>query len=151
MNKLAIAATLLAAGLSTPAPATVGEAHVEVRGGYLWGNGADEATAGIAGGYDINLGDTAFVGAEVAGDKVLRNGTRVQFSSGGRAGTNVGTNGKLFATAGYTFGDIDDPYVGAGYQHKFGQNVYGKVEYRHQFISNFGDYNTATAGVGFAF
>lgn len=151
MNKFAIAAALLAAGLSTPALAADGETHVDVRGGYLWGNGADEATAGIAGGYDLNLGSTAFAGAEIAGDKVLRNGTNVQFSAGGRAGAHVGTNGKLYATAGYTFGDIDDPYVGAGYQHKLGQNVYAKVEYRHQFVQNFGDYNTATAGVGFAF
>ena len=90
-------------------------------------------------------------GAEVAGDKVLVDGADVQFSAGGRVGAKIGSNGKLFATAGYTFSDIDDPYVGAGYQHKFGSNVYGKVEYRHQFIGNFGEFDTITAGVGFAF
>lgn len=151
MNKFAIAAALLAAGLSTPALAADGETHVEVHGGYIWGNGTDEATAGIAGGYDLNLGDKAFAGVEIAGDKVLQNGANVQFSAGGRAGGRIGTNGKLYANAGYTFGDIDDPYIGAGYQHKFGQNVYGKVEYRHQFINNFGDFNTVTAGIGLAF
>ncbi len=151
MNKFAIAAALLAAGLSTPALAAEGETHVEVRGGYIWGNGIDEATAGIAGGYDLNLGDKAFAGAEIAGDKVLQDGANVQFSAGGRAGARIGANGKLYANAGYTFGDIDDPYIGAGYQHKFGQNVYGKVEYRHQFINNFGDFNTVAAGIGIAF
>ena len=54
-------------------------------------------------------------------------------------------------TGGYTFGQIDDPYVGAGYQHKLTQNVYAKGEYRHQFIDNFGDFDTFVVGVGFAF
>ena len=74
-----------------------------------------------------------------------------KFSAGARAGAKIGANGKLYATGGYTFGDIDDPYVGAGYQHKLGQNLYAKAEYRHQFIENFGDFDTFVAGVGFAF
>ena len=78
-------------------------------------------------------------------------GAKVQFSSGARLGANLGTNGKLYATGGYTFGQIDDPYVGAGYQHKLTQNVYGKVEYRHQFINNFDDTDAFAVGVGFAF
>lgn len=152
MKKFAVAAALLTAVVATPAlAADGGEARVEVRGGYIWGNGLDEATAGIAAGYDFDLGDKAFAGAEVAGDKVLQNGANVQFSAGGRIGAKVGTAGKLYATGGYTFSDIDDPYIGAGYQHKFGSNVYGKIEYRHQFIGNFGDFDTVAAGVGFAF
>ena len=152
MKKFAVAAALLTAVVATPAlAADGGEARVEVRGGYIWGNGLDEATAGIAAGYDFDLGDKAFAGAEVAGDKVLQNGANVQFSAGGRVGAKVGTAGKLYATGGYTFSDIDDPYVGAGYQHKLGQNLYAKAEYRHQFINNFGDFDTFVAGVGFAF
>ncbi|KQZ60677.1 hypothetical protein ASD67_15290 [Sphingopyxis sp. Root1497] len=152
MKKFAVAAALLSAVVATPSfAAEGGEGHVEVRGGLITGNGIDEGTLGLAAGYDFDLGSTAFVGAEVAGDKVLVDGADVQFSAGGRIGAKLGTSGKLYATGGYTFSDIDDPYVGAGYQHKFGSNVYGKVEYRHQFVSNFGDFDSFVAGVGFAF
>lgn len=152
MKKFAVAAALLSAVVATPAlAADGGEARVEVRGGYVTGSGLDDATLGVAGGYDLNLGEKTFIGAEIAGDKVLKGGYDVQFSAGGRLGANVGTNGKLYANAGYTFGQIDDPYVGAGYQHKLGQNIYGKVEYRHQFINNFSDFDTFGVGVGFAF
>ena len=152
MKKFAVAAALLSAVVATPAlAADGGEARVEVRGGYVTGSGLDDATLGVAGGYDFDLGSTAFGGAEIAGDKVLIDGAKVQFSAGGRAGAKIGANGKLYATGGYTFGDIDDPYVGAGYQHKLGQNIYAKGEYRHQFINNFGDFDTFVAGVGFAF
>lgn len=151
MKKFAVAAALLSAAIATPAMAAEGgEARVEMRGGYVTGSGFDDATLGVAGGYDFNLGNM-FVGAEVAGDKVLVDGAKVQFSAGGRAGANVSDAGKLFVAAGYTFGQIDDPYLGAGYQHKLGANTYAKAEYRHQFINNFKDYDAVTVGVGFAF
>lgn len=152
MKKFAVAAALLSAAVSVPAMAAEGgEARVEVRGGYVTGSGLDDATLGVAAGYDFDLGSTAFAGAEVAGDKVLKDGFDVQFSAGGRLGAKLGDAGKLYATGGYTFSDIDDPYVGAGYQHKFGTNLYGKVEYRHQFIGNFSDFDSFAAGIGFAF
>jgi outer membrane protein W len=152
MKKFAVAAALLTAIVATPAMAAEGgEGRVEVRGGLITGNGIDEGTLGLAAGYDFDLGSAAFVGAEVAGDKVLVDGADVQFSAGGRVGAKVGANGKAYITGGYTFSDIDDPYVGAGYQHKLGQNLYAKAEYRHQFISNFGDFDTFAVGVGFAF
>lgn len=152
MKKFAVAAALLSAIVATPAlAADGGEAHVEVRGGYVTGSGLDDATLGAAAGYDFNLGDKAFVGAEVAGDKVLIDGADVQFSAGGRLGAKVGSAGKAYINGGYTFSDIDDPYIGAGYQHKLSQNVYGKIEYRHQFIGNFSDFDTFGVGVGLAF
>ena len=152
MKKFAVAAALLTAIVATPAlAAPAGEGRVEVRGGLITGNGIDEGTLGLAAGYDFDLGSAAFVGAEVAGDKVLIDGAKVQFSSGARLGAKVGANGKAYVNGGYTFGQIDDPYVGAGYQHKLGQNLYAKAEYRHQFIENFGDFDTFVAGVGFAF
>ena len=152
MKKFAVAAALLSAAIASPAMAAPeGEARVEVRGGYITGSGYDDATLGVAGGYDFNLG-SAFVGAEIAGDKVLASDEKVQFSAGGRLGANVSDAGKLYATAGYTFGQIDDPYVGAGYQHKLGANSYAKAEYRHQFIgNNVNDYDVFTVGLGFAF
>ncbi|MBD3734395.1 MAG: outer membrane beta-barrel protein [Sphingopyxis sp.] len=152
MKKFAVAAALLSAVVATPAlAADGGEARVEVRGGYISGNGLDDATIGAAAGYDLDLGDKAFLGAEVAGDKVLKDGFDVQFSAGGRLGAKVGTAGKAYVTGGYTFSDIDDPYVGAGYQHKLGQNLYAKAEYRHQFIGNFGDFDSVAVGLGLAF
>src|SRR3546814_15812393 len=66
------------------------------------GNGADEGTAGLAAGYDFDLGSSTFAGAEIAGDKVLVDGANVQFSAGGRGGAKIGANGKLYATGGYT-------------------------------------------------
>lgn len=151
MKKFAVAAALLSAAVATPALAADGEARVEVRGGYITGSGLDDATLGVAGGYDVKLGEKLFGGVEIAGDKVLIDGAKVQFSSGARLGANVGANGKLYANAGYTFGQIDDPYVGAGYQHKLGQNLYAKAEYRHQFIGGFQDTDTFGVGLGFAF
>ncbi len=149
MKKFAVAAALLSAALASPALANEGRA--EVRGGYVTGSGLDDATIGAAVGYDFDLGATTFVGAEAAVDKVLIDGADAQLSAGGRIGAKLGTGGKLYATGGYTFTDIEDPYVGAGYQHQLGQNLYGKVEYRHQFVENFGDFDTFAVGVGVAF
>ena len=70
MKKFAVAAALLSAVVATPALAQNGEGHVEVRGGYITGSGLDDATLGVAGGYDYNLGDKAFAGVEIAGDKI---------------------------------------------------------------------------------
>lgn len=152
MKKFAVAAALLSAVVAVPAMAAEGgEARVEVRGGYVTGSGLDDATLGAAAGYDFDLGSTTFVGAEVAGDKVLIDGADVQFSAGGRVGAKIGEKGKLYAAGGYTFSDIDDPYAGVGYEHKLGTNLYCKVEYRHQFIGNFSDFDTFAVGVGFAF
>ena len=97
------------------------------------------------------VAEVPYSGDANVGDKVLVDGANVQFSAGARAGAKIGANGKLYATGGYTFGDIDDPYVGAGYQHKLGQNLYAKGEYRHQFIGNFSDFDSFAVGVGFAF
>jgi outer membrane immunogenic protein len=59
---------------------------------------------------------------------------------------------KLFAAGGYTFGDGDAFHAGAGYEQKFGQSVYGKLEYRRYFVdSGFPDINTVAVGVGFKF
>ena len=152
MKKFAVAAALLTAIVATPAMAAEGgEGRVEVRGGLITGNGIDEGTIGAAAGYDFDLGSTAFIGVEGAADKVLVDGADVQFSAGGRVGAKVGAAGKAYVTGGYTFSDIKDPYVGAGYQHKLGQNIYAKAEYRHQFIGNFSDFDTFAVGLGFAF
>lgn len=151
MKKFAVAAALLSAVVATPALAADGEGRIEARGGIAWAGGSEEAVAGVAAGYDFDLGTSgAFAGVEASADKILVGGTDVLFGVTGRVGAKLGDAGKLYAAAGYSFNEGDAAHIGAGYQHKFGTNVYGKVEYR-RFLLNGTDINTAVAGLGFAF
>nr|WP_137678140.1 outer membrane beta-barrel protein [Parerythrobacter lutipelagi] len=154
MRKIAIAVVAAAAAFSAPAFAqdANGEGRVEARGGIAWANGEEEAVAGVAAGYDFNLGEAAFVGVEASADHLLADGADFVWGVGGRVGANVGERGKLFAAGGYAFGEGEDvPYLGAGYEHKITDGgVYLKAEYRH-FFSDFVDVNTAAVGVGFKF
>lgn len=146
----------LLASLAVASPALANEARVEARGGVIWGQGDSEAVAGIAAGYDFDLGSNAFAGVEVSGDKVLESNTRVAFGFTGRAGAKISDAGKLYATGGYTtkfarFGD-DSLHLGAGYQHAFGNKFYGKVEYRHYFFDHgVADPDAVVAGLGVRF
>lgn len=147
---LAAAASLVAA-----TPALANETRVEARGGIVWNNGDSDATAGVAAGYDFDLGNMAFAGGEVTADKILTSGTKVSFGFNGRLGAKVGDAGKLYAVGGYNTESCDACdgtwTAGAGYQHGF-SNLYGKVEYRHFFVKNgFSDYDAAVVGVGYKF
>lgn len=149
MRTVIAAVAAAAAAMSSPAMAA-GEARVEARAGLIWGNGNEEAVAGIAAGYDFDLGSAAFAGVEGAGDIALADGAEVVWSVGGRVGAKVSEKGKLYANAGVAFCcDTEDFYAGAGYQHKISTNAYLKAEYRHIFGAF--DANTATVGVGFTF
>ena len=149
MRKFAIVLGAAAAALAVPAQAN--EARVEARGGIAWAEGVEEAVAGLAAGYDFDLGDTAFLGLEGSADKVLVDGADVVWGASARVGTRLGANGKLYAAGGYTFGEGEDvPHLGAGYQHAVGTNLYLKAEYRH-FFSDFVDVNTAVVGLGYSF
>lgn len=150
MRKMIIAAATVATLSSTPAFAeTAGEGRVEARGGIAWAGGEEEAIAGIAAGYDFDLGETAFFGVEASADKILASDTEVVFGATARVGIKAGENGKFYVNGGYSFNDSDAFHAGAGYQHKLGKNVYAKVEYRRFFDTV--DINTAAVGVGFAF
>jgi hypothetical protein len=146
----------LLASMAVASPALANEARVEARGGVIWNGGDEEAIAGVAAGYDFDLGSSAFVGAEVSADKILTSNTRVAFGLTGRVGAKLSENGKLFAAGGYTtkacrFCD-ETWHVGAGYQHNFGQSLYGKVEYRHFFADNgVSDPDAVVAGIGMRF
>lgn len=143
MRKITVLAAALAAAVS--APAFAGEGRIEARGGIVWSNGDSEAFAGAAAGYDFDLGDKAFVGIEGSGDIALTDGAEVVWGVGARAGGKVSDKGKLYVTGGLQFCcGVSDVYAGAGYQHKFGKNFYGKVEYRHIF----GDFDSNLAGIG---
>lgn len=146
----------IAASLAIASPALANEGRVEARGGVIWNNSNTEAIAGIAAGYDWDLGPSAFVGLEASGDKVLVGNTRVSFGVGGRAGLKVSEVGKFYGAASYQtklcrFCE-DSVSAGAGYQHNIGSNLYGKVEYRHFFVGNgVTDTDAVVAGVGMRF
>lgn len=152
MRKFVALAALAAATVATPAFAQSGEGRVEARGGIAWAGGQEEAFVGIAAGYDVDLGDRAFIGGEVAVDKVLAGGADALFSVGGRLGAKVTDTGRLFATVGYGFTDDqgDAAYVGAGYQQNVASNVYAKIEYRRSLVEGT-DVNFAGVGLGVRF
>ena len=151
-----LVALSLIASLAAASPALANEGRVEARGGVIWDQGQEEAIAGVAAGYDWDLGSAAFVGAEVSADKILTDNTRVSFGFGGRLGAKVSEAGKLYAAASYQTKPCrfceESVSVGAGYQHSFGGNLYGKVEYRHYFVGNgFTDPDSVVAGLGVKF
>lgn len=148
MKKFALIA-LAAAFASTPALAA-GEARIEARGGIAWSGGSSEAIAGVAAGYDFDLGDSAFAGVEASADKLLTGGTDVLFGLSGRVGAKVGDKGRAYVVGGYSFGEGDAAHLGAGYQHSFGEKLYGKIEYR-RFLLSGSDINTAGIGLGLKF
>ncbi|HEY0959020.1 MAG TPA: hypothetical protein VGE05_07065, partial [Novosphingobium sp.] len=105
---------------------------------------------------DFDLGSSAFVGAEISADKILTDNTRVSFGFGGRAGVKVSEAGKLYAAGSYQTKPCalceDSWTLGAGYQHNLGNNLYGKVEYRHYFVDNgVSDPDAVTVGLGMRF
>ncbi len=107
--------------------------------------------------YDFDLGETAFAGVEVSGDKIGTSGTKVSWGFAGRLGAKVGEQGKLYGVAGYNTENCsscnDDAFsAGAGYQQGLGKSFYVKGEYRHFFTSNgLPDADAVVAGVGMRF
>jgi hypothetical protein len=147
--KIQVALIAAAAALVAATPAAANEARAEVRGGVAWASGAEEAVAGVALGYDFDLGTSTFAGVEASADKVLADGANVLFGTSVRAGAKVGA-GKLYAIGGFSFTEHDDAWhLGAGYEHKVGSNLYVKGEYRRYF--DVVDVNTALFGVGVNF
>ncbi len=156
MRKVLFPVVASLAALSAATPALANEARVEARGGIAWSEGESEAVVGAAAGYDFDLGNVAFAGVEVSGDKILTDNTIVSFGVSGRVGGAIGTDGKLYAVGGWNSKlcsyFCDDLWsVGAGYQHNIGQKLYGKVEYRHFFGENDAEANTVLVGLGTRF
>lgn len=148
----AVTTAVLLLGVSSVA-AHAGEARVEVRGGVAFasafGFSTSEGVVGVAGGYDFDISDAAFIGAEGSADKVL-DGSSVFWGVGARVGGKLGDKTRLYANGGLGFGGGDtSPYAGAGVQQKLGGNFYGKIEYRRYFDTI--DVNTAAVGFGLAF
>ncbi|WP_336977809.1 hypothetical protein [Altererythrobacter fulvus] len=163
MNKFAFAAAfgLASAVLATPAfaqdeAANANEIRVEGRAGYFWGQGFDDATVGVAAGYDLALGDLAFAGAEVSADKILTDGTKVSFGASGRLGLKTNETGKFYVAGGWNSEPCDACVgawnVGLGLQQGITGNFYAKGEFRHIMAEkDGGTYETALFGIGMTF
>jgi hypothetical protein len=155
MRKIAIAAGLVAAA-AFAVPAQANEGHVEARGGIYWTDGYSQAIAGVAAGYDWDLGTGAFVGGEVSGDKVLDDNTRVTLGLSARVGGKTASGTKFYGIGGYQTkpcgGCVHAWSAGVGAEVPFGTSLYGKVVYRHFFVgSGIQDSNAAVAGLGVRF
>jgi len=142
----AIAIAVLAA-----APAAADGLRVEARGGILLSPGRTDPVAGFVGGYEIDLGEDAVIGAEISADKVLAGWADTFVGLSGRGGVRLGADGVLFAAGGYTFRPGDDAWhAGGGYEHMFSQNGYLKVDYRHWF-DDLVPADQISAGIGLKF
>ncbi|MCJ2185264.1 hypothetical protein [Novosphingobium beihaiensis] len=154
--RIAIVSLGAAAAAVLATPALANETRVETRGGVIWNKGDTEAIAGVAGGYDFDLGDKAFAGVDVSADKVLASNTRVSWGFGGRVGLKTGTGGKIYALSDYQTKFCascnESVAVGAGYQQDLGHKLYGKLEYRHYLVDDHvPDTDAVLAGVGMKF
>ncbi len=147
MKKIVLVALAAATLSATPAFAA-GEGRIEGRAGLGWAGGSEDFIGGLAAGYDIDLGDTAFVGPEVSYDTNFDGADLLNL--GGRIGAKVGAKGKLYAGLGYDVADVEELNASVGYQHAFNDKFYGKVEYRRYFV-NGTDLNAAGVGVGIKF
>ena len=159
MKKLTIAA-LAAAAAVLPAAAHA-QAYVQVETGLDavdLNPGKDEGVLyGVSAGYEVPLGNNLFAAVEAGlsdsstKECVRINGERDCIKSGRdisatlRLGTSLSETSKLYALGGYTNARVKATYagetydavnldgfrLGAGYQHNFGQNLFGKIEYRY--------------------
>ena len=117
-----------------------------VSAGYEFPLGSNVFAAVEAGVSDSSVKDCVR-NIDVVGDKLCAKTGR-DLSATLRLGTNLSENSKIYALGGYTnarvkltYDDGSDRYsdgtnldgfrLGAGYQHNFGQNLFGKIEYRY--------------------
>jgi outer membrane immunogenic protein len=135
-------------------PALANETRVEARTGVIWGGGDTEATAGVAAGYDFDLGPAVFSGVEISADKMLTSNTKTAVGFSGRLGAALPI-AKVYATGGYTTEFCNSCsgkwHAGLGTELPLGPMLYGKAEYRHYFADNNPSSNAVLAGVGVKF
>jgi outer membrane immunogenic protein len=163
MRKFALLAALAALSAS-PAYAS-GEGRAEIQLGYDEIGGESGVTYGTVLGYDLDVGSTAFIGAEVGiGDSTISgSGVKAtrELSAGARFGLELGERGKVYALIGYSnqrfavaglgSGNIEGIRAGVGYEHDFAKNLYGKVEYRYTNYEAGIERHSAVAGLGVRF
>ncbi|MGH6745397.1 outer membrane protein with beta-barrel domain [Novosphingobium sp. PhB57] len=154
--RIALVSLAAVAAVAAASPAFANEARVEARTGVIWDGSDSDAVAGVAAGYDYDLGEKFFVGVEGSADKVLTDNTRVSWGVGGRAGVKVTPSTKLYAAS--TWQSKFTKYgnsavgVGGGLQQDLNDKFYGKVEYKHLLVGdNTPDADVGLVGVGMKF
>ena len=151
MRKSVLFSALLLALPAAPVAAkdSIGGPRAEARAGIAWSDGHTDPVVGLAAGYDFDLGDHTFLGAEVSGEKILAEDTYVEAALTARLGTAVSKKGSVFVNGGFTFTHHGDgPHVGLGYEHHLGHGgTYIAAEYRHVFVDHH-ETNAITIGIG---
>ncbi len=188
MRAYLIGMTSLLALAATATPASAEGFRAEIHGGWDRVQGADQKDDGVVYGlglgYDMKVGQNAFVGVDLSIDDSTMKECRASavvandlsclragrdLAGGIRAGVNVGERGKIYALAAYTnarfkyayttpagvttrdAANLDGFRLGAGYQHGFGSNAYGKVEYRYSNYEADVSRHQVLVGVGLTF
>ena len=123
-------------------------------------------------GLDFSIDDSTQRECEnsalLANDRLCVSAGR-DLAAGVRGGIKVGERSKVYALAGYTNArfrasyrtpagavtrdgeNLDGFRLGAGYEHGFGENLYGKVEYRYSNYEADVDRHQVLFGVGVSF
>ncbi|MFC0202972.1 outer membrane protein [Novosphingobium soli] len=154
--RIALVSLAAAAAVAAATPALANEARIEARTGVIWDGSDSDAVAGVAVGYDYDLGEKLFVGVQGSADKVLTGGTRVSWGAGGRIGARVLPATKVYALADWQSKNCRSCNsavgVGGGVQQDLGSRTYLKAEYQHLLV---GDHTTdadrGLVGVGVKF
>ncbi|WP_395394276.1 outer membrane beta-barrel protein [Novosphingobium sp. BL-8A] len=148
--------SLAAVAAAAATPALANEARVEARTGIIWDGSDSEAVAGVAVGYDYDLGSKFFAGVEGSADKILTSDTRVSWGAGGRVGYKVTPTTKLYANS--TWQSKFSKYgnsavaVGGGVEQGLNDRFYAKAEYKHLLVGdNTPDADVGLVGVGVKF
>jgi hypothetical protein len=155
--RLKIAApTFLVACLLFCNPAMAGTLSGEVRGGVAAPSGGTaKATVGAALGYEADLaalGTGVFAGLEQSVEKATTGNGDLRWGTSARAGVKVLLLGKIYAVAGYHYGNGPKASsLGAGFQKGIG-SAFVRIEGRHYFTEgNAPSSNSATLGIGVSF
>lgn len=154
--RIALVSLAAVAAAAAATPALANEARIEARTGVIWNGSDSDAVAGIAAGYDYDLGSTLFVGVQGSADKILAHDNRVSWGLGGRIGAKVLPETKLYAVADWQSKNCSHCNsavgVGAGVQQGIGSRYFVKAEYQHLLIGDSTpDADLGLVGVGVKF
>ena len=154
--RTAIFAALSAATMICSAPAAANGLRAELRGGVAWVDGTatvpgdTSETVGVALGYDMDLSEGLFIGAEAVADTDFDLSDPV-LGLNARFGTQLTGGTKVFVTGGWaheTTFDTDDALVGGGLEVPFSDRAFVSLQYQHYLDT---EANRVTVGAGLKF
>lgn len=148
--RFGIFAAVTAAATVFATPAAANGLRAEVRGGVAWCCGASSESIGAAVGYDADIGNGVFVGAEATADTDFDISSPV-LGLNARLGAKMGETTRLFVSGGWahdTAFNLDDAVIGSGVEMTFSGNTFVTLQYQ-RYIDL--EINRATVGVGVRF